>query len=159
MHELFKESSDRSRELFQEISDKADKREEKHQSELCEMFKGFSEDNGRRERKFYTDLLAQQARTSVEINESNAKNMEFLKSLQEVTLSAIAMTIQGRSGINIKGDNSQTTPSPEPIDNESHKGLSPPPKRDPSSDPDKHTPSPSRSLPTSPTRPTERPPR
>ena len=43
----------------------------------------------------------------------NATNTEFLRGLQEATLGVIVTTIQQRQGINVQGDTSHTTQTPE----------------------------------------------
>src|SRR6266852_1101327 len=73
----------------------------------------FSEENSKREQRFYADLLTQQGRALAEINAANATNTEFLRGLQDATLGVIATTIQQRQGINVQGDTSHTTQTPE----------------------------------------------
>ena len=73
----------------------------------------FSEENSKHKRRFYADLLTQQGRASAEINAVNATNTEFLRGLQDAMLGVIAMTIQQRQGINVQGDTSHMTQTPE----------------------------------------------
>jgi hypothetical protein len=102
------------RDILKDISEQADRREERHQNELRDILRMFSEENGKRERRFYSDLLTQQGRATAEINAANNANAVFLRELQQATLGAIATTVQQRQGINVQGDTSHTTQTPDP---------------------------------------------